>query len=175
MKKVITGTFAAALFAVGVSAQTPAASQPPARGQRQMQDAAKPATVTGCLKAGDTPDSFMLSDLKWKDDKAVGTAGSARQPRRRCRRRSLKLVGSKLSDHVGHTVEVTGTIAAKADKAADPAARPAARSALAERQQHQDDRGDLPVVAIRSHFVASLPARHRVGLAFCASLAIVCW
>ena len=172
MKKVITGTFAAALFAVGVSAQTPAAGQPPAQ---DAKDAPKTATVTGCLKAGDTPDSFMLSDLKWKDDKAVGTAGSA-PAAPPVSATSLKLVGSKLSDHVGHTVEVTGTIAAKADKPADPAARPAAAAALAERQQHQDDRGDLPgSVAIRSHFVASLPARHRVGLAFCASLAIVCW
>ena len=119
MKKVITGTFAAALFAVGVSAQTPAAS--PAQ---DAKDAAKAATVTGCLKAGDTPDSFTLSDLKWKEDKAVGTAGTPATPP--VSATSLKLTGSKLSDHVGHTVEVTGTIAAKADKAADPAARPAA-------------------------------------------------
>ena len=121
MKKVITGTFAAALFAVGVSAQTPAAS--PAQ---DAKDAPKPATVTGCLKAGDTPDSFTLSDLKWKDDKAVGTAGSTAPAAPPVSATSLKLVGSKLSDHVGHTVEVTGTIAAKADKPADPAARPAA-------------------------------------------------
>ncbi len=128
MKKVITATFAAALFAVGVSAQTPAAGQPPAASQpmQDAKDAAKPATVTGCLKAGDTPDSFTLSDLKWKDDKAVGTAGSATPAAPPVSATSLKLVGSKLSDHVGHTVEVTGTIAAKADKAADPAARPAA-------------------------------------------------
>jgi hypothetical protein len=121
MKKVITATFAAALFAVGVSAQTPAAGQPP---MQDAKDAAKAATVTGCLKAGDTPDSFTLSDLKWKEDKAVGTAGTPATPP--VSATSLKLTGSKLSDHVGHTVEVTGTIAAKADKAADPAARPAA-------------------------------------------------
>jgi hypothetical protein len=129
MKKVITGTFAAALFAVGVSAQTPAAGQPPGASQPQdAKDAApKTATVTGCLKAGDTPDSFMLSDLKWKEDKAVGTAGTPATPP--VSASSLKLTGSKLSDHVGHTVEVTGTIAAKADKAADPAARPAAAAA----------------------------------------------
>ena len=132
MKKVITGTFAAALFAVAVSAQTPAAGQPPGAGQppQDTKDAPKAATVTGCLKAGDTPDSFMLSDLKWKDDKAaVGTAGSTTPAAPPVSASSLKLVGSKLSDHVGHTVEVTGTIAAKADKAADPAARPAAAAA----------------------------------------------
>ena len=139
MNKVITGTFAAALFAVGVSAQTPAGSQPPAgqpptgsqppAASQPMQDkdtAAKPATVTGCLKAGDTPDSFTLSDLKWKEDKAVGTAGTPAAPP--ISASSLKLVGSKLSDHVGHEVEVTGTIA-KAAPAADPAARPASAAA----------------------------------------------
>jgi hypothetical protein len=122
MKKVITGTFVAALFAVAVSAQTPApaAGQPP----QDTKDAPKTATVTGCLKAGDTPDSFMLSDLKWKEDKAVGTAGTPAAPP--VSASALKLVGSKLSEHVGHTVEVTGTIGAKADKPADPAARPAA-------------------------------------------------
>jgi hypothetical protein len=123
MKKIITGTFVAALFAVAVSAQTPApaAGQPP----QDTKDAAKTATVTGCLKAGDTPDSFMLSDLKWKEDKAVGTAGTPAAPP--VSATSLKLTGSKLSDHVGHQVEVTGTIGAKAaDKSADPAARPAA-------------------------------------------------
>ena len=126
MKKAIAGTFIAATFAVGLSAQQPPQSQPP---MQESKDAAKTITVTGCLKAGDTPDSFMLSDLKWKDDKAVGTAGSATPAAPPVSATSLKLTGSKLSDHVGHTVEVTGTIAAKADKAADPAARPAAAAA----------------------------------------------
>ncbi len=58
MKKVIAGTFIAATFAVGLSAQQPPApqSQTP-QSQPAMQeskDAAKTVTVTGCLKAGDT-------------------------------------------------------------------------------------------------------------------------
>jgi hypothetical protein len=134
MKRVFAGSFVAAAFAVSLSAQAPPQSQPPAQSQPAMQeskDAAKTVTVTGCLKAGDSAESYLLSDLKWSQDKAVGTAGSATPATPPVSATSLKLIGSpstKLSDHVGHQVEVSGTIGEKADKpaaAADPAARPA--------------------------------------------------
>src|SRR5262245_39434838 len=73
MKRVLTGTCLAAAFAVGLAAQTPQnPPQNPPAGQPPMQeakDAAKNVTVTGCLKAGDTADSFILSDLKWDKGK----------------------------------------------------------------------------------------------------------
>jgi hypothetical protein len=136
MKRVLAGTFMAATFAVGLAAQTPPQnppstppSQPPAQ---EARDSAKNITVTGCLKAGDSADSFMLSDLKWgkAGDKAVGTSGAA--PAAIASATSLKLTGSpsgtKLSEHVGHTIEVTGSLAEKSASApsapADPAARP---------------------------------------------------
>src|SRR6187401_211407 len=131
MKKAIAGTFIAATFAVGLSAQQPPQSQPP---MQESKDAAKTITVTGCLKAGDTADSFTLSDLKWTSDKAVGTSGSVAPATPPISDSSLKLIPSastKLNDHVGHTVEVSGTIGDKAAgaagaAAADPAAaRPA--------------------------------------------------
>ena len=133
MKRVIAGTFMATVFAVGLSAQAPAPQSQPQSQPAESKDAAKNVTVTGCLKAGDTPESFMLSDLKWGSDKAVGTAGSAAPA---ISATSVKLVGSpssgKLADHVGHTIEVTGSIE-KADKApsaaADPAAKPPATAA----------------------------------------------
>ena len=132
MKRVIAGTFMATVFAVGLSAQ---ATSPQSQPAQESKDAAKNVTVTGCLKAGDTPESFMLSDLKWASDKAVGTTGSAAPA---ISATSVKLVGSpssgKLADHVGHTIEVTGSIE-KADKApsaaADPAAKPPASSSSA--------------------------------------------
>jgi hypothetical protein len=132
MKKVLAGTFAAALLAVGVSAQTPPQNPPM---QEAAKDAAKTLTVTGCLKAGDAPESFMLSDLKWKDDKAVGTSGAVTPAAPPVAATSLKLIPSastKLSEHVGHTVEVSGTIGDKATAApSDPAARPAASAQTA--------------------------------------------
>jgi hypothetical protein len=129
MNRVITGSCLAAVFAVGLAAQTnppqstppqttPPQTSPQSPRQQPMQeskDAAKALTVTGCLKAGDTPDSFILSDLKWgnkdKDASAVGTSGTAPAALASAKQLKLKSGSSspKLSEHVGHTVEVTGT------------------------------------------------------------------
>lgn len=149
MKRVITGTFLATAFAVGLSAQsTPPQSAPPqtppssAAPMQDARDSAKNVTVTGCLKAGDAPDSFILSDLKWNKDKdkatgagAVGTSGTA--PSAIASASTLKLIpsgGTKLSDHVGHQVEVTGSVADKSASAApsSPSDPAAARPAKAE-------------------------------------------
>jgi hypothetical protein len=138
MKRVITGTFLAAAFAVGLSAQSatpPQSTTPPQspapQAQAPMQDlkdAAKTVAVTGCLKAGETADSFVLSDLKWKDRSAgaVGTSGTAAAPPAAiASATSLKLIpgSAKLTDHVGHTVEITGKVSEKA--AASPSTPPA--------------------------------------------------
>jgi hypothetical protein len=147
MKRVLTGTFLAATFAVGLSAQaptpqsptpstTPSSPSPSASAGYESKDASKAVTVTGCLKAGDTPDSFILSDLKFSDKRApcaVGTSGSAPAPAAIASATTLKLNpgSAKLTDHVGHTVEVTGAVGAKGDSGAstapaDPTASPRA-------------------------------------------------
>jgi hypothetical protein len=139
MKRALAGSFVAAAFAASLSAQTPA---PPTSQAQEPKDAAKSVTVTGCLKAGDTADSYTLSNLKWGQSKAIGTSGStagATTPSTGAAPVSataLKLVGSpagtKLGDHVGHTIEVTGTISDKADKpmgSTSPATPPAAGAA----------------------------------------------
>src|SRR5258708_7345420 len=103
---------------------------------QEPKAAAKSVTVTGCLKAGDSPESFILSDLKWSDKSktsdttgAVGTSGSTIPPAV-ASATTLKIIPSpstKLIEHIGHTVEVTGAVSDK-DKAdvtttpADPAA-----------------------------------------------------
>ena len=140
MKRMLAGSFLAASFAVGLSAQTaPPQTTPPSQPpmQEARDSASKNITVTGCLKAGDSADSFTLSDLKFKQDAkgggAVGTSGSAAPPAAIASATTLKVIPSgstKLSEHVGHTVEVTGTIADKAAAPSDPAAaRPSASSA----------------------------------------------
>jgi hypothetical protein len=135
MKRVLAGSFVAAALAVSLSAQaTPPQAQPMQEAKDAGKDAAKAVTVTGCLKAGDAAESYLLSDLKWGQDKAVGTSGSVTPATPPVAANTLKLIGSpstKLSDHVGHQVEVSGTIGDKADNlagAADPAARPASAS-----------------------------------------------
>lgn len=150
MKRVLTGTCLAAAFAVGLAAQTPQTPQPtPSTPQTppsasypsasQDRDSAKTVTVTGCLKAGDSADSFTLSDLKWSGSKgtgAVGTSGSTSAPAEIGSATTLKIVpgSTKLSEHVGHQVEITGTVGDKSSSSAsattsptDPAApRPSA-------------------------------------------------
>ena len=151
MKQVITATLFATAFAVGLSAQAPAPApaQPPYSPQAQppmqaSKDEAKSVTVTGCLKAGDAADTFILSNLKWSDkDKAtgaVGTTGSATVPAAVASATTLRVIpgaSTKLTGHIGHTIEVTGPVSEKgqtdrgatAAPAADPASpRPAASS-----------------------------------------------
>lgn len=62
------------------------------------QDAPKEHSMTGCLRAGDAPDSYMLSDLE-KGPKSVGIVSSV----------------ANLKPHVGHKIEITGTAVAPAD------------------------------------------------------------
>jgi hypothetical protein len=142
MKRVLTGSFLAAAFAVGLSAQTtppqttPPPTTPPSSPTSPMQDreaSSKNVTVTGCLKAGDTADSFTLSDLKFGGSKAsgaVGTSGAA-PPAALASATTLTIKPSgstKLAEHVGHQVEISGSVAdSKAPSTpADPAARPSA-------------------------------------------------
>lgn len=152
MKRVLTGSFLAAAFAVGLSAQTtppqttPPQTTPPTGSSQPMQESrdrgdSKNVTVTGCLKAGDSADSFTLSDLKFGGSKgsgAVGTSGAtgAGAPPAALASAStltIKPSGStKLSEHVGHQVEITGSVSDKSSTSAtsttptDPAARPSA-------------------------------------------------
>ena len=58
----------------------------------KAQEAPKVHSMTGCLKAGPTPGSYMLTDLM-KGPKTVGIVSST----------------VNLGPHVGHQVELTGT------------------------------------------------------------------
>jgi hypothetical protein len=58
----------------------------------RAQDAPKEHSMTGCLRAGTAPDTYMLSDLE-KGPKSVGIVSST----------------AKLAPHVGHKIEITGT------------------------------------------------------------------
>ena len=146
MKRVITGSFLAAAFAVGLSAQTtpPQTTPPPAHRSRPCRSPAlaadsKNVTVTGCLKAGDSADSFTLSNPKFGGSKgsgAVGTSGATgagAPPAALASASTLTIKPSsstKLTEHVGHQVEITGSVAeSKSAAPADPASsRPAAAS-----------------------------------------------
>ena len=64
----------------------------------RTQEAPKVHSMTGCLKAGPTPGSYMLTDLE-KGPKSVGIVSS----------------DANLAPHVGHKVEITGTAVPEAE------------------------------------------------------------
>jgi hypothetical protein len=129
MKRVLTATCLAATFAVGLAAQSTSTAnqEPPMRGQ----GGGGPRTVTGCLRAGDTAGSYMLTDVvmpagrRGGDAAAGSTAGAAgsttaatgENPQgARATTPPVTLMLSAPADvdlkpHVGHKIEVTGTLA----------------------------------------------------------------
>jgi hypothetical protein len=119
MRQLFTGTCLAAVCAVGLAAQPPT-SQPPASSPTPDP---KTVTATGCPRAGDDATTFVLANVKW-DDKAksgagaTGTSGTgASAAASSAANSTIRLVGApagvKLTEHIGQTVEVTGTIGDK--------------------------------------------------------------
>ena len=117
MRRLFCSASFAALLAAAALAQTSA--------QEQQPPPAKPnvLTVTGCLRAGAEPGTYVLSNLEWRDVSAnpTGTTGATgttppgtTPPPTAVSAATLKLVGTgtgtKLSEHVGHKVEITGTL-----------------------------------------------------------------
>ena len=78
MKKLIFAALVACAFTISMGSSA--------------QDAPKEHSMTGCLRAGSAPDSYMLSDVE-KGPKEVGIVSST----------------ANLKPHVGHKVEITGT------------------------------------------------------------------
>jgi hypothetical protein len=75
--------------------ETTAPADPTTASEAQPRN--QPMTIAGCLRAGETGDTFILT--------AAATEGS-QQPG------SYQLVGNtdSLGDHIGHRVEVSGTL-----------------------------------------------------------------
>jgi len=149
MKRLMTSTCLAAAFAVGLTAQstsTGTSGQDP-QGQR---GAPRPVTATGCLRAGDTAGTYMLTDVQMQGGGRRGgdttgttagggttggtTAGStgggttggggttaAGGQGRGNMPTSLMLSPAAdvdLKPHVGHKIEVTGTMAGRGGQGA---------------------------------------------------------
>ena len=150
MKRALTATGLAAMFAVGLAAQstgtsgTTATSQDPqtttASGQR-----GGPRTITGCLKAGDTAGTYMLTNVEGLGGGRAGggtttaggtttggtttggttaggttTGGTTASGAGTTTGGQRGMAGSimlnaessvNLAPHVGHKIEVTGTLA----------------------------------------------------------------
>lgn len=111
-------------FLVSAGAQTP---QPPTEQPPQAKGAdEKTVTLTGCLAAGDQPDTFRLTNIGVAEKPAkqpgemVGTTGIKVGE-------AIQLIGTdaaKLKQHVGHTIAVTGMIVPRKEGQAGAPAKP---------------------------------------------------
>lgn len=71
--------------------------------QANAQGAPKEHSMTGCLRQGAAPNTYMVTDLE-KGPKSIGIVSSA----------------ANLAPHVGHKMEVTGVAVPPAEAEADP-------------------------------------------------------
>lgn len=130
MKRVLTATCFAMACAVGLAAQqTTGTAGTTGTTEAQSGQSRGPRTVTGCLRAGDTAGTYMLTDIQMGNrsgDTTAGggstttgggttaTTGTTAQGQRGQMPTSLMLnpeSGVDLKAHVGHKIEVTGTMA----------------------------------------------------------------
>jgi len=68
------------------------------------QQAPKEHSMTGCLKKGTAPDTYMVTDVEGNGPKSIGIVSSV----------------PNLAPHVGHKIEVTGTAVPPKDAEQDP-------------------------------------------------------
>lgn len=144
MKRTLATTswIVACAFLLGASAQatqSPAEQPPP---QAKQADE-KTVTLTGCLAAGDKPDTFKLTNIgvaakpAAQPGEMVGTTGIKTGE-------ALQLIGTdaaKLKQHVGHTIAVTGMLVPqKEGQAAAPATADPARPGAPAAQERSDMR-----------------------------------
>ena len=141
--------FTAVMLAAACASLTAQSTQPLASPSSQEAATQKPPvlTVSGCLRNGEDPSTFVLANVKWldKSDKAstekppsVGTTGTDADSSGE----TLRLVGTpsgvRMSEHVGHTVEITGTLVDEA------APRPKAEADAPSAQSAQPPRQPAP-------------------------------
>jgi hypothetical protein len=125
MKRLCIATCMAAACALSLAAQQPATPNTPQTGRRM----GGPMTLTGCVKAGDTSGPYVLTDIQ-RNDTGAGSgamAGDAAGSGRMGRGMGQLMLNSgapdvDLSGHVGHKVEVTGTMSGRGRMAGGAAA-----------------------------------------------------
>jgi hypothetical protein len=101
----MTRMIAALCFGVACSATVAAAQSGSAMADDQMAKKSPTVTVTGCVAEGTMADHYMLnSAMVSAGEMMKNDAMSADHPM------SFALSGGDLKSHVGHKVEVTGTI-----------------------------------------------------------------
>jgi hypothetical protein len=75
-----------------------------AQGAQAQQAAPKEHSMTGCLKKGTAPNTYMVTDVEGNGPKTIGIVSST----------------PDLAPHVGHKIEVTGTAVPPQEAEKDP-------------------------------------------------------
>ena len=129
MKRLFTATVLTVVCAAGLAAQSPARQDQ----SQEAKEKEKIVTVTGCLRNGEEPSTFVLSNVKWLDKPqpdstaATGTSGTDQGASGATLRLVGKPTGTTMSEHVGRMVEITGTIVDEAKpRPSDPRPDPIA-------------------------------------------------
>jgi len=108
----LAGLIVVSALGIGCNRESPEA--PPAQAQSATTSPAnQPTTVTGCLRAGDAADTFVVTTAQTVDGTPAATyhlSGSA---------------GVNLQDHLGKRVEVSGVIDQQSQIATRQPAQPA--------------------------------------------------
>ncbi len=129
--------------------QAPAAQAPPAQAPVAQAPASAErgsTTLTGCLKAGAEPDSFILTNIGPAGSDTAQKSAPGELAKTDVSYKLSADGGVKLKDHVGHKVEVTGTLAGKGFTATPPASTEKPKAEMA----------NLKVTAIK-HISPSCP------------------
>jgi hypothetical protein len=115
IKRLLAATAVALLWSVDPTAQSAGAQVQ----SQESKEKEKIVTVTGCLRAGEEPNTFVLTNVKWRSqDKTgsstTGTTGATGTEDSQPAPVTLRLVGApsgvRMSENVGHTVEITGVL-----------------------------------------------------------------
>lgn len=108
---VIAGALASLVAWTGAAAQT----------EKPQETKGKQVTLTGCLAKGDTADSFTLTNATMAGEKAGTTGEKAGATSAQGKTYHLSPgKAEKMEAHVGHIVEITGTLGEPREKSAKP-------------------------------------------------------
>lgn len=145
MKQLLTATCFAMACAVGLAAQqtTGTTGTSGTTADQAGQGRGGPRTVTGCLRAGDTAGTYMLTDIKMGEPSGTtgttsgtsttsgsttssGTSGTSAEGGQRGQMPTSLMLNPEssvdLKAHVGHKIEVTGTMAGGGRRGGDTTA-----------------------------------------------------
>jgi hypothetical protein len=142
MKRLLTATCFAMACAVGLAAQqtTGTTGTSGTTAEQGGQGRGGPRTVTGCLRAGDTAGTYMLTDIQMGDRSgttgttsgtsttsgSTTTSGTSAEGGQRGQMPTSLMLNPEssvdLKAHVGHKIEVTGTMAGGGRRGGDTTA-----------------------------------------------------